>query len=157
MEIKLTKNPSGDHILSCKRNDGTITWKHVSSFFISHDICHYAVETVVPFNNAFFGMVAAGTDIENFDLPKNQRNFQLSEEAIIAEHLVNLLTIEISQGKMENLLEVFSGIYEEHVGKKLYQVITEVKLEEIRHKLSGLVQEWKLMEETKTMTLIFNE
>jgi len=157
MEIKLTKNASGDHILSCKRNDGTITWKHVSNFFISHDICHYAVETVVPLNNAFFGMVAAGTDIENFDLPKDQRNFQLGEEAILAEHLVNLLTIEISQGKMENLLEVFSGIYEEHVGTKLYQLITEIKLEEIRHKLSDLVQKWRLLEETKTMTLIFNE
>jgi len=157
MEIKLTKNSSGDHVLSCKRNDGTITWKHVSNFFISHDICHYAVETVVPFNNAFFGMVAAGIDIENFDLPKDQRNFQLSEEAILAEHLVNLLTIEISQGKMKDLLEVFSGIYEEHVGTKLYQVITEVKLEEVRDKLTGLVQQWNLLEETKTMTLIFNE
>ena len=157
MEIKLTKNLPGDHILSCKRNDGTITWKHVSNFFISHDICHYAVETVVPSNNTFWGMVAAGTDIENFDLPKDQRNFQLSEEAILAEHLVNLLTIEISQRKMENLLEVFSGIYEEHVGTKLYQMITEVKLEEIRHNLFGLVQQWKLLEGTKTMTLIFNE
>jgi hypothetical protein len=90
-------------------------------------------------------------------LPKDQRNFQLSEEAILAEHLVNLLTIEISQRKMENLLEVFSGIYEEHVGTKLYQMITEVKLEEIRHNLFGLVQQWKLLEGTKTMTLIFNE
>ena len=70
MEIKLTKNPTGDHVLSCKRNNGTITWKHVSSFFISHDICLYAAEAVIPLNNVFFGMVAAGTDIENFDLPK---------------------------------------------------------------------------------------
>jgi len=70
MEIKLTKNPTGDHILSCKRNDGTETWKHVNNFFIAHDICHYAAETAIPLNNAFFGMVAAGTDIENFDLPK---------------------------------------------------------------------------------------
>jgi hypothetical protein len=58
---------------------------------------------------------------------------------------------------MENLLEVFSGIYEEHVGTKLYQLITEIKLEEIRHKLSCLVQKWKILEETKTMTLIFNQ
>src|SRR5258705_5601115 len=133
MEIKLTKNPSGDHVLSCKRNNGTITWKHVSNFFISHDICHYAVETVVPFKNAFFGMVAAGIDIENFDLPKDQRNFQLSEEATLAEHLVNLLTIEHSQGKMENFLDIFSNIHDEHVGISLYKIITDKKLEEIRN------------------------
>ena len=157
MEIKLTKNSSGDHILSCKRNDGTITWKQVTNFFISHDICHYAVETVIPFNNAFFGMVAAGIDIENFDLPKDQRNFQFSEEAILAEHLVNLLTIEISQGKMENLLELFSGIYEEHVGTNLYKIVTKEKLEEIRTKFSGLMQQWRSLPENQTMTLLFEE
>jgi hypothetical protein len=157
MEIKLTKNPTGDHVLSCKRNNGTITWKHVSSFFISHDICHYAAEAVIPLNNVFFGMVAAGTDIENFDLPKEQRNFQLTEEAILAEHLVNLLTIEVTQGKLENFLEVFSGIYEEHVGTKLYRGVTENKLEEIRNKLTDLLQQWNLLEETKTMTLLFKE
>jgi hypothetical protein len=155
MEIKFTKKLSGDHVLSCKRNDGTETWRHVSNFFISHDICHYAAETIIPLNNAFFGMVAAGTDIENFDLPKEQRNFQLTEEAILAEHLVNLLTIEVTQGKMENFLDVFSGIYEEHVGTKLYLLITENKLEEIRNKCVDLLQQWNLLEETKTMNLFF--
>jgi hypothetical protein len=157
MEIKITKNLSGDYVLSCKRNDGTETWKHVSNFFIIHDICHYAAETVIPLNNAFFGMVTAGTDIENFDLPKEQRNFQLPEEAILAEHLVNLLTIEVTQGKMENFLEVFSGIYEEHVGTKLYRMVTENKLEEIRNKITDLLQQWNLLEETKTLTLLFKE
>ena len=157
MEIKFTKNADGDHILSCKRKNGTETWKHVSNFFISHDIAHYAAETIIPLHNAFFGMVTAGTDIESFDLPKDQRNFQLSEEAILAEHLVNLLTIEISQGKLENFLELFSGIYEEHVGTKLYQLVTETKLGEIRNKLSELMRQWKSLEETKTMTLLFNE
>ena len=131
--------------------------KHVNNFFISHDICHYAAETVIPLKNAFFGMVAAGINIENFDLPKEQRNFQLTEEAILAEHLVNLLTIEVTQGKMENFLEVFSGIYEEHVGTKLYRLVTENKLEEIRNKITDLLQQWNLLEETKTMTLLFKE
>jgi len=157
MEVKFIKNSVKDHVLSCKRNDGTETWRHVSNFFISRDICHYAAETIIPLNKAFFGMVAAGTDIQNFDLPKEQRTFQLTEEAILAEHLVNLLTIEAIQGKMENFLEVFSEIYEEHVGTKLYRLVTENKLEEIRNKLSELLQQWNLLEETKTMTLLFKE
>ena len=58
---------------------------------------------------------------------------------------------------MENFLEVFSGIYEEHVGTKLYLLITENKLEEIRNKCVDLLKQWNLLEETKTMTLLFKE
>jgi len=94
---------------------------------------------------------------DNSDLPKEQRNFQLTEEPILAEHLVNLLTIEVTQGKIENFLDVFSGIYEEHIGTKLYRLVTENKLEEIRNKLTELLQQWNLLEETKTMTLLFKE
>ena len=156
MEIILSK-PAGDPVLSCKRRDGSVTWKHIITFFISHDLCHVAVETIVPLKNAFFGMVAAGIDIGDFDLPKEQRNFQLNEEAILAEHLVNLLTIEYSQGKMENFLDVFSSIYEEHVGTNLYKIITEEKLEEIRARFNELMQQWSSLPENETMTLMFEE
>jgi len=157
MEIRFIKHTNGNHVLSCKRNDGSETWKHVSDFFISHDIAHYTAETIIPLNNAFFGMIATGIDISEFDLPRDQRNVQLTEEAILAEHLVNLLVIEFSQGKMENFLEVFSGIYKEHIGTDLYQLVTELKLGEIRNRLEELMQQWYAMEETKTMTLLFKD
>lgn len=156
MEIVLLKS-AGDQVLSCKRMDGSVTWKHIITFFISHDLCHVAIETIVPLKNAFFGMVAAGVDINDFDLPKEQRNFQLSEEAILAEHLVNLLTIEYSQGKMENFLDVFSGIYEEHLDTKLYKIITEEKLEEIRTRFNELMHQWNALPENNTITLLFKE
>lgn len=156
MEILFTKS-GNDQILSCKRKDGSVTWKHIIPFFISHDLCHVAVETTVPLKKAFFGMVAAGVDIGDFDLPKEQRNFQLSEEAILAEHLVNLLTIEFTQGKMENFLEIFSAIYEEHIGTGLYKIITEEKLEDIRNRFSELMQQWNSLPENDTMHLVFEE
>ena len=157
MEISFTKNSNKDHVLSCKRKDGSVTWRHIIPFFISHDICHYSVETIVPLKNAFYGMVAGGTDISDFELPGEERNFELSEEAILAEHLVNLLTIELSQGKMENFMEMFAGIYEERVGTNLYTLITETKLEKIRSAINSLMQQWNSLEETKTMTLLFEE
>lgn len=156
MEIIFTKT-SNDQVLSCKRKDGSVTWRHIIPFFISHDLCHIAVESTVPLKNAFFGMVAEGADISDFDLPKEQRTFQLSEEAILAEHLVNLLTIEYSQGKMENFLEVFSAIYDEHVGTSLYKIITEEKLEEVRTKFNGLMQQWSSLAENNSITLLFEE
>ena len=156
MEINFTK-PNSDQVLSCKRKDGSATWKHIIPFFISHELCHVAVETTVPLKNAFFGMVAAGIDIGDFDLSKEQRNFQLSEEAILAEHLVNLLTIEFAQGEMGNFLEILSAIYDEQVGTGLHKIINEEKLKEIRSRFNELVQQWGSLPENNTMTLLFEE
>ena len=153
MEILFTKNFNGDHILSCKREDGSVSWKHVSSFFIIHDLCHFAVETLMPLKNAFYGMVAAGTDISEFDLPKAQRNFQLTEEALFAEQLVNMLTIEYAQGKMENFIEIFTSINDMEGSKAL--PIDELKMEKIRNLANQLIQKWNLLQEGKTMTLSY--
>jgi hypothetical protein len=62
---------------------------------------------------AFFGMQANGTDITEFELPKDQRRIELTSEALFAEHLVNLFMVDYTQGRMDNLLEIFRETYEE--------------------------------------------
>ena len=156
MEILLIKGASGnEHVLSCKRKDGSMTWKHVSPFFIMHDICHYAVETVMPFHEAFFGMIKKGTDITEFELPKEERSIALSAEALLTEHFVNLLVIEYTQGKMDNLLEILKATYE--IDDKTIDWITEEKLNEIRIAYYGLMKKWNVLPERETMTLIFED
>lgn len=156
MEILLIKGASGnEHVLSCKRKDGSMTWKHVSPFFIMHDICHYAVETVIPFHEAFFGMIKKGTDITEFELPKEERSIALGAEALLTEHLVNLLVIEYTQGEMDNFLEILKATYE--IDDKTIDLITEKKLNEIRIAYYGLMKKWNDLPERKTMTLIFED
>jgi len=157
MEILLIKGASGnEHVLSCKRKDGSMTWKHVSPFFIMHDICHYAVETVIPFHEAFFGMIKKGTDITEFELPKEERSIALGAEALLTEHFVNLLVIEYTQGKMDNLLEILKATYEID-DDKMIDWITEKKLNEIRIAYNGLMKKWNVLPERETMTLIFED
>jgi len=157
MEIRLIKGASGnEHVLSCKRKDGSVTWKHVSRFFIMHDICHYTVETVIPFHDAFFGMIKKGTDITEFELPKEERSISLSSEALLAEHLVNLLVIEYTQGKMDNFLEILRATYEIDDDKTV-DLITEEKLNEIRIAYDGIMKKWDDLPERETMTLIFED
>ena len=153
MEILFTKNISGDHILSCKRKNGSVSWKHVSSFFIIHDLCHFAVETLMPLKEAFYGMVASGTDISDFDLPKDQRKFELTEEALFAEQLVNMLTIEYSQGRMENFIEIFTSINDAGSNKSL--PIDDILLEKTRNLFNQLIQKWNSLKDSETMTLSF--
>ena len=156
MEILITKNTSKDHILSCKRKDGTVTWTRVSNFFILHDLCHYTIETCLLLKKAFFGMLASGTDITEFDLPKDQRTIELTPEALFAEHLVNLVVIDHTQGRMDNLLEIFKETYNDASGNLLNR-IKEEKLQAIRDNYAALLQKWKVVPETESLKLIFEE
>lgn len=155
MDILFTKTGSGEDVLSCKRKDGSVTWVHVSKFFILHDLCHYAVEKSLSLKQAFFGMLAEGTDITEFELPKEQRPFELTPEALFAEHLVNLLVIDYTQGKMENLLEIFRETYDD--ASNLLHLINEIKLEDVRKNYAMLVQQWQATPERESLKLIFEE
>lgn len=157
MEILFTKTGKEQHVFSCKLKDGSTTWKHVSVFFMLHDLCHYAVETILPLKNAFFGMVASGIDINDFDLPKEQRVFQLTDEALFAEQLVNLVVIDHTQGRMENLIEIFVSIYDLDYRSILMQKLTEEKLEKIRIKYSELLNQWEAIPLSGILKLSFEE
>lgn len=156
MEIKITKNTVADHILSCEREDGSVTWSHISNFFILHDLCHYAVENTLSLKNAFFGMLAQGTDITEFELSKEERKVELTPESLFAEHLVNLLVIDHTQGRMDNLLDIFKETYND-AASNLIPVINESRLEEIRKNYAILLQKWKAIPEQETFNLIFKE
>ena len=102
MEICFTKKEDDKHVLSCKRKDGTVTWINADEFFLRHDILHYAVETVLNFKWAFYGMITKGIVITDFDQPKNKRNTDFSNEALLAEHIVNLIMIETREGLFDD-------------------------------------------------------
>ena len=157
MEILLTKKENNQNVLSCKRKDGSITWKKITPFFVLHDICHYVVEKMIPLKNAFYGMVAAGTAISDFELPRDNRNFILTEEAIYAEHLVNLLAIEYAQGKMENLAEVFADICKKQFGTALQGLLNKEKLDAVREIHKKLMEKWDSLPEKENMRLNFEE
>jgi hypothetical protein len=102
-------------------------------------------------------MVAAGTDINEFDLPKEQRKVHLTEEAIFAEHLVNIVAIDYTQGRMENLIEVLTSVYDNRNEPGLLRFLTDQKLEDIRKRYRELMEEWNSLPETKSMILLFEE
>lgn len=65
----------------------------------AHDQGHFAMEKVLGFKNAFYGMIARGANIEDFELPREQRPEEvipenLRPEALISEHFVNLLMVK---------------------------------------------------------------
>lgn len=83
MIIELKKGHNGPPTLSCIRADGTRTRGKLHPFFPVHDLTHAAVESVLGFNEAFFGLVAAG---------------RLPMEARWAEGIVGVLDLERGTG-----------------------------------------------------------
>jgi hypothetical protein len=156
MKIRFTRREEDDHIIHCTREDGSITWMHISSFFVIHDLCHYALETQLHLKRAFFGMLASGTDISEFEKPKNERNIILTGEAILAEHIVNLLAIESDQGKIENWKDQLRSSLSGEQENEIPEDLTESMMEKIRNARNELLEKWKELEKGDTLNLLFN-
>lgn len=64
LRISIKKKPDGSAALSLRRADGSVTWQRQEGIqgrcFPLHDLTHYAVETVLGLDQAFFGLVASG-------------------------------------------------------------------------------------------------
>ena len=89
MTIELKKTKDGPPSLSCVRADGTRTWARVQPFFPAHDLTHCAVESVLGFREAFFGLVASGWDLDDFAQPGAAAKFP--RQSLWAEHIVGLI------------------------------------------------------------------
>ena len=92
MFIQLKKGRDGPATLTCVRADGTRTWGKEHPFFPVHDLTHFAVEGVLGFDQAFFGLIATGWEIDDFAKPGASRRMPF--QAIVAEHVVGVFDRE---------------------------------------------------------------
>ena len=92
MVIQLKKGRDGPATLACVRADGSRTWGKEHPFFPVHDLTHCAVESVLGLDQAFFGLIATGWDIDDFAKPGASR--RMPSEAIMAEHVVGVFDRE---------------------------------------------------------------
>ncbi|MDP9178723.1 MAG: hypothetical protein M3O61_13655, partial [Gemmatimonadota bacterium] len=71
--IRIKKNKDSSASLACVRADGSTTWQRqdgqLGVFFPPHDLTHYAIEAVLGYRNAFYGLIADGWEISDFDTP----------------------------------------------------------------------------------------
>ena len=116
MTIALKKMIVKPSILTIVRNDGSSTWSKLHRSLETHDLAHFAVESTLKFTKAFYGLINEGYTVADFELPKEQRPFavrteSLHPEALITEHIVNLLEIELlSSGYNNNFIEELDSI-----------------------------------------------
>lgn len=91
MIIRLTRGKDDKTTtLTCIRDDKTVTYQSNLEFFARHDLLHYAVETTLGYDDAFFGMVAAGRDIDDFGTQGGVKDTYTTRE-IWTEFIVALM------------------------------------------------------------------
>lgn len=99
MRIRFKKGKNKADVLHCSRPDGTDTWARIANGMMVHELIHWAVEKELKYHNAFYGLLAKGYDITDFERsfsskPLELKGKNLPPEAIWSEHIVHMFTVE---------------------------------------------------------------
>jgi len=137
-----------------------MTWTNIQPALELHDIAHYVVETTLGFTEAFYGMIAKGYDIGDFELPREQRPVDLIPanlpvQALQTEHIVNLLHPGYLSANAE--FDLLSTLRTVLAGKEIDfpEILSTDKLHCIYQRYEELILKWKGLEIGETMEMIF--
>ncbi len=161
MKLQFKKGTQKPSVLTCIREDGTRTWTQLQREIEIHDLAHYVVETELGFSCAFYGLLAEGYNIEDFELPREQRPealipANLPVESLQTEHIVNLLMVSLYQGDDSvDFLNALKTILKEN--ELAYpEALDANKLDQIFEKLKQLIAKWRKLESDEILELSFN-
>ena len=159
LKIQFTKRKDGGALLRCIRADGSATWQRQddqrAAFFPLHDLTHYAVETELKFARGFYGLIAAGWDIEQ-TTGKGARG-PLPDEAIEVEYIVGALGAERA-GDPACPAEEFNALaaaFAKTRGRPEPRALTEVELTRVRNRIDELSAQWRELAAGATLELAF--
>lgn len=158
--ITLTKEAHKPSILRCTRSDGSSTFAKLHPNLEIHDIAHYVVEKHLGFTKAFYGLLAQGYDIGDFQLPKADRPValhpnNLDHEALITEHLVNLIQTHFgTEYPSSNIISMLKDILEQQE-LPFPKQLTVASLTTIRHNVKELMEQWYGLDDGEVLQLEF--
>jgi hypothetical protein len=158
--VRIKKKTDGGAALSCERADGSVTWQRqegrLGAFFPLHDLTHFAVESVLGFQNAFYGLVSQGWDISRFEAPGAAKT--TPAEALLAELIVGFFDVERATGHAENADDFNWKIDTHHDERGLPRTsfrLTDEQLTGIRAKRAELFGLWQSVPPGETLELRF--
>ena len=96
LTLKLKKKRGQPPSMTCYREDGSTTGQRSGVFFVQHDIHHFAIETTLGLDRAFYGYVAKGWDIADFGTPWPKGKFPSEDlpQLMLAEMMAARLDLE---------------------------------------------------------------
>ncbi len=162
LEIRLRRGRDGPDSLTLTRGDGTTTGQRLPRGQAQHDLTHYAVESCLKFSNAFYGLVARGKDISDFD--NRETRGKTPDDAMLTEFLVNQILLEHASGEFaeaEQFNAVMLWTLEKHQDGDLaraHRPVSPAELATIRTTAREVWRRWSQTApgEALTLTLEFD-
>lgn len=156
MRIRFTKQREDKASFACIRDNGRVTGMPSTAFFVEHDLAHYAIETTLGYDQAFYGLLASGWNIEDFGQPdhKTGQKPEIPLQAGYAEALVGLLQLML-RGSLTRedfpvamaQIPVPAGVEAPHVNAQ--------QLDTMYTRLELLLEEWQDLPPGATLELPF--
>lgn len=142
MKITFKKRSDTKHVVSYSTPLGVEHWFEADDFLVLHDLSHFALESILHFRTAFWGLMEQGISQEVFENKDARNALSLSHDAWYAEHLANLFLMELSQGRWEDIQKIFiSALRQTNPEIPLFHLENK-EVEKIRALLVRLVAEW---------------
>jgi hypothetical protein len=165
LTVRIKRHPDGSSSLTCLRPDGTRTWQRQQGgyalVFPSHDLTHYAVESVLGYARGFYGLIAAGWDVSDFAAP--WRRGPIPPEAVEVELIVGFFQMDRRAGAWT--AETFDAHAERFVdsrralrpGRSLPSIprLDIDQIERVRASRDALFVRWGAIEPGETLELAF--
>ena len=160
MRVRMTKRRDGGAVLSCTRDDGSVTFQRHegrnASFFPIHDLTHFAVETILGHRRGFYGLLAEGWDIGDFGSPWPRG--PMPREAVVPELIVGFLDAERASGTQwsaGDLDEKAELYFAEHGDSSLWTPLGEEDLARVRAAMADLFSRWHALGDGDSLDLVF--
>jgi hypothetical protein len=140
--------------ITCRRPDGTATWMEAIPYRIVHDLTHYVVETELGMRDGFYGMLAGGWNITDFENKQKIRSSDIPANGIRAELIVNMLLTERNDGQE---IFNFNSVYADSCGRLNIpaQPLEPEQLHRLRIRLDDLINKWRFMPMDRPLHLKF--
>lgn len=157
LAVALARRPDGAVVFRLSRADGTSTWQKrigpTAEFFAIHDLTHFAVETELGFQRAFYGLVAEGWALADFGAPWPRG--PLPPDALRAEVIVGYFDTARAAGERltADACNTSAAAYFANAGLPSPAAVTDDALDRVRTRLSELVRRWRALPPGETMEL----
>lgn len=157
MRIQLTKGKDDKDSLSCFRNDGSSTTTELGPGSAYHELSHYVVETIMDYHQGFFGMLASGRDIAEFDMQNEERSFQIPREGYYAEFLASLIQGSVGSGNVDPEYVEMLRKGAENMNLPFPEIPDPKLLDQMRLQAAALIHEWNILLPGESMEVVYPE
>ena len=156
MHLGLKKAKGGRLTVTFVRADGTSTTGRLGSgdFGPVHDLTHYAVETTLGLHQGFYGLLAAGWNIPDFEVKGTAA--RLPDEAIVTECIVGQLTNAVFGGSAIATAD-FNWLVGEAVRAQrpaaAVPAVDDAAFRAMRERLAAFLDRWRALPPGETLEL----